>query len=132
MRKDISFPTVMKLTALLTFVATVFFASLYRRTGQDWLLATAISTGTTFYHFAMRLLVGAIVPRCIRQPMKHLWFHQKPFESKLYETLKVKRWKDRMPTYNPASFSLKENTQGKSRGSPGEITWAPWGNHVGP
>ena len=110
MRKDISFPRVMKSTTLITLVFTVVFAWLYRRTGQDWLLATAISTGTTFYHFAMRLLVGTIVPRCIHQPMKYRWFHQKSFESKLYDTLKVKQWKDHMPTYNPASFSLRENT----------------------
>ena len=110
MRKDISFPRVMKSTALITLVFTVAFAWLYRRTGQDWLLTAAISTGTTFYHFAMRLLVGAIVPRCIKKPMKSPWFHQKPFEAKLYGTLKVKRWKDRMPTYDPASFSLRENT----------------------
>jgi len=110
MRKGISFPRVMKSTALITLVFTVVFAWLYRRTGQDWLLTTAITAGTTFYHFAMRLTVGAIVPRCIKNSMKNPWFHQKPFEAKLYDTLKVKRWKDRMPTYDPASFSLRENT----------------------
>lgn len=110
MRKAISFPTVMKLTALLTFAATVFFALLHRSTGQNWCLTVAISTGTTFYHFAMRLLVGTVVPRCVTNPMKSRWFQQKSFEAKLCSMLKVKRWKDHMPTYSPASFTLKENT----------------------
>lgn len=110
MQKDISFPAVMKFTAAITLVLTGILALLYRYFQADWILSAAISTGTTFYHFAMRLTVGAIVPRCIRRPMKHPWFHQKPFEPKLYDRLRVKHWKDRMPTYDPASFSLRENT----------------------
>ena len=110
MEKNNAFPRVMKCTALATFAATVVFSLLYRFTHRDWLLSAAISTGTTFYHFAMRLLAGEIVPRCIRHPMKYAWFQQRPFEPKLYDVLKVKRWKDHMPTYDPASFSLQENT----------------------
>ena len=100
----------MKATALITFILTVFFAWLYRFSNIGWLLDVSITTGTTFYHFAMRLLVGAIVPPCIRHPMNRRWFHERAFEPKLYEILKVKRWKDHMPTYDPASFSLRENT----------------------
>ena len=77
---------------------------------QGWLLTVAISTGTTCYHFAMRLIVGAIVPQFVAHPMKCRWFQQKAFEPELYKTLRVKQWKDHMPTYNPASFSLKENS----------------------
>ena len=110
MEKSTSFPTVMKSIALITFVLTVGFGWLYRYFSTDWILSAAITTGTTCYHFSMRLVVGTIVPRCIRQPMNRRWFQQKSFEPKLYETLKVKRWKDRMPTYDPASFSLRENT----------------------
>ena len=110
MEKSTSFPTVMKSITLITFVLTAGFIWLYRYFPTDWILSTAITAGTTCYHFAMRLVVGTIVPRCIRQPMNRRWFQQKAFEPKLYETLKVKRWKDRMPTYDPASFSLRENT----------------------
>ena len=110
MQKDISFPAVMKFTAVITLVLTGILALLYRYFQADWILPVAISTGTTFYHFAMRLLVGTLVPHWIRNPMQHRWFHPKAFEAKLYEVLKVKRWKDHMPTYDPASFSLRENT----------------------
>ena len=110
MKKTVSFPLVMKSTALITLALTVVFACLFRFSNISWLLDVAITTGTTFYHFAMRLIVGTVVPLCVTHPMEKRWFHQKPFEPKLYDTLKVKRWKDRMPTYDPASFSLKENT----------------------
>ena len=110
MQKDISFPAVMKFTAVIALVLTVILALLYCGFPQDWIFAAAISTGTTFYHFAMRLLVGTIVPPCVKSPMGRHWFRTKSFEPKLYEVLKVKHWKDRMPTYDPASFSLRENT----------------------
>lgn len=110
MEKSISFPAVMKSAAVIALVLTVAFSLLCRLFPTGWILSAAISAGTTCYHFAMRLLVGTIVPRCIRHPMNRRWFQQKSLEPKLYETLKVKRWKDHMPTYDPASFSLRENT----------------------
>ena len=110
MQKAVSFPKVMKSITVVTFVATAVFALLYRFSNIGWLLDGAITAGTTFYHFAMRLLVGAIVLSCVKNPMKSRWFQQKSFEPKLYDKLKVKHWKDRMPTYDPASFSLKENS----------------------
>ena len=105
-----NFPTVMKTTAALTALATAALAIAYRFFPADFVLSAAITAGTTFYHFAMRLLVGAIVPRCIHKPMTRRWFHQKAFEPRLYAALRVKRWKDRMPTYDPASFSLRHHS----------------------
>jgi hypothetical protein len=58
----------------------------------------------------MRLLVGTIVPHCIKSPMARRWFQPKGFEAGLYKKLNVKQWKDHMPTYDPASFSLRENS----------------------
>ena len=98
----------MKWAAVFFFLLTAAFIGL--SFCNNWALPFAITFGTCFYHFAMRLFVGTIVPCCIRHPMKHRWFQQKFFEPKLYKKLKVKRWKDHMPTYDPASFSLKDNT----------------------
>ena len=110
MRKPLSFANIMKATAFVSLAATLTLVLLYRRFPQGWLFAAAITAGTTFYHFAMRLLVGSVVPLCIKQPMKYRWFQEKSFEPRLYRFLKVKRWKDRMPTYDPASFSLQGNS----------------------
>ena len=96
------------LISLVLFVITLAFALILPK--NSLLLTFSITFGTTFYHFAMRLSVGAVVPRCVRHPMKQPWFQQKAFEEKLYTALKIKHWKHRMPTYDPASFSLRENT----------------------
>ena len=110
MQKSLSFPSVMKGTAAVTLAVTAVFALLNRLFPRDWLLSVAISAGTVFYHFAMRLAVGWIVPKTLSHPRHRNWFRQRSFEPKLYKILGVKHWKDHMPTYAPASFSLRENT----------------------
>ena len=105
-----NFPKVIKSTAVIAALATAVLVIVYRFSSCDWLLSAAITAGTTFYHFAMRLLVGTVVPRCIKKPMARRWFLQKHFEPRLYAFLRVKQWKDRMPTYDPASFSLHHNS----------------------
>ena len=110
MQKQLSFPRVMQWTAIVTLAMTVILALINHFFPREWLPAIAISAATTFYHFAMRLAVGWVVPKLMRQPRRHRWFLQRSFEPKLYKTLRVKQWKDHMPTYHPASFSLQENT----------------------
>lgn len=110
MKKPTSFPKVMKGTAAVTFAATAILALVNHFLPQGWLTAAAISTGTTCYHFAMRLAVGWVIPKLLPRELHHKWFQPKAFEPRLYEKLNVKRWKDHMPTYDPASFSLRENT----------------------
>ena len=105
-----NFPRVMKTVAAVTALATVVLAAVYHFFPFGWLLSVVITTGTTFYHFAMRLIVGSIVPHCVKNPEKNRWFHQRAFEPELYKVLKVKQWKDHMPTYDPHSFSLQHNT----------------------
>ena len=101
----------MKACVLISGFATAILCSLYYRFEEGWILSSAISTGTTCYHFAMRLLVGWIVPRLLRDTLhEKRWFRPLPFETALHRALKVKAWKDHMPTYDPASFSLKEHT----------------------
>lgn len=77
-----------------------------------WLLSTAITALTFFFHFTMRLAVGAVIPALFRKRLnpEHFWFRQRPFEAKLYRFLKLRRWKGNMPTYNPREFDLEENT----------------------
>ena len=104
------FPGIMNVITVVTPLTTAALAVTYHLVPHDWLLSAAITTGTTFYHFAMRLVVGTIVPHCVHNPMKYRWFHQKSFEPRLYAALRVKQWKDHMPTYGPASCSLRHNS----------------------
>ena len=109
MKKN-NFPLVMKSITAVTAAATVILAVICHFSSSDRVLSAAITAGTTFYHFAMRLIVGTIVPRCIVRPMERRWFQSKSFESGFYRILRVKQWKDRMPTYDPASFSLRHHS----------------------
>ncbi len=70
----------------------------------------AITLGTFFYHFAMRMFVGAAWSPFQRHDPNSAWFHQKPFEKPLYKALRVKSWKQHMPTYDPASFDMTTHT----------------------
>ena len=78
---------------------------------SDILESLAITFGTIFYHFAMRLLVGAIVPALVGMEAETgFWFRQKRFEEKLYGMLRVKQWKKYLPTYAPESFDLRKHS----------------------
>ena len=101
----------LKASALLSGGLTLLFYLLYRLFPVWILLSLTITLGTTFYHFAMRLLVGIIVPRLVHEGAENrFWFRQKRFEEKLYGTLRVKQWKKYLPTYAPESFDLKKHS----------------------
>lgn len=106
--KKISFPNVMIGTALSAGLLALVFGGLFRVSAVGWLQSCAITFFTVFYHFSMRLTVGALVPH--RFSYNSPWFQPRAFEAPLYKTLRLKRWKDRMPTYDPRKFSLEENS----------------------
>ena len=84
----------------------------YRLWGGWALLALAITFATTGYHFGVRLGVGAVFDRCMgnRADCSKPWYQVRPWEERLYRRLQVKRWKDKMPTFHPDTFSPKEHT----------------------
>lgn len=60
----------------------------------------------------MRLIVGAVINPLFGKKFDYnsKWFTQKPFEKKLYKFLKVKKWKEKVPSWSPGAFSLVNNT----------------------
>lgn len=106
--KKMTFRTGILLCAACSGVLTAAAFLLYRLFPAGWLQSVAITLLTTFYHFAMRLLVGGVIPNHF--DFRSRWFQPKPFEAGLYKALKVKAWKAHMPTYDPRLFSLAENT----------------------
>ena len=95
-------------TAVCFGLLTALTAFGYACSQIGWLLDTAITFGTTFYHFAMRLVVGTFVPNTFDH--KKGWFQPKAFEAELYRRLQVKKWKNHMPTFDPRLFSMQDNT----------------------
>jgi len=72
----------------------------------------AITFGAIAYHFGMRLAVGYIFDRCMnnKADYTHRWYQLRPMEIRLYQVIKVKKWKHKMPSYQPDLFSPKLHT----------------------
>lgn len=106
--KKLSFRTGFLLCAAFSGIFTAAAFLLYRLFPAGWLQSVVITFFTTFYHFAMRLVVGAVIPNRFDPQAK--WFQPKAFEAPLYKKLGLKKWKENVPTYAPEKFSLEENS----------------------
>ena len=73
-----------------------------------WIGITAF---TITYHFWGRIILGNI-SKLFKKYINYnqWWFKEKWFEKKLYEILRVKKWKGKALTYNPEQFDLKTNS----------------------
>ena len=101
------FPSILKGSAAVSGILTLAFGLLYSRSHQGWVLSAAITSGTTCYHFSVRLLLGLVIPRLFAKvDPSHKWFRTKPFEERLFRFLRIRKWKKYVPTYAPDSFSL--------------------------
>ena len=100
--------TGMKWAAVIFFGLTAVFAGLCFG-NCNWALPFAITFGTCFYHFAMRLLVGHLLDRIMQNKADYrkARYQLQPFEVRLYRFIKVKKWKGKMPTYDPSCFDPK-------------------------
>ena len=60
----------------------------------------------------MRLLVGLFYNIGMRNRANYTkgWYQLHSWENRLYQFLRVKKWKTKMPTYNPDIFSNRKHT----------------------
>ena len=102
----------MKSTTILVVMSTVIFTILYRTTKNGVILSLAITVGTISYHFVMRYAVAGIFSHAMHNQadLSRKWYQQKKWEKKLYQKLRVKQWKNKMPTYEPSYFDLRLHT----------------------
>ena len=61
------------------------------------------------YHFGLRILFGLITKR-FKINYNHFWFEQRAFEKPLYRFLKVRLWKDKVLTFDPAAYDFENRT----------------------
>ena len=103
---------IVKGIAAFSLAATVILAISYKVTSSGILLPLAITSGTIAYHFVMRLMVGLAFHATIRNKADYRkrWYQVSKWEMAVYEKLKVKQWKRRMPTYDPALFDPRLHT----------------------
>ncbi len=103
---------VMYSISVTTVLLTVLAFFLYCYTEISVLKAAAITFGTTAYHFLMRLAVGYVFDKIMknRADYSHRWYKCSRLESKIYELIRVKHWKGRVPSYNPDYFDPKRHS----------------------
>ena len=94
---------------LISLIVLPVSGMIYHFTGNRVSFSVAITFGTIFYHLAVRLAVGYLVDARYHNRMDYTrkWFEERTFERKLYEKIKVKKWKKLFPTFNPQDFDLK-------------------------
>lgn len=104
------FKRLMILSTIISGAVTAALVGLYAAFPLGVIEAPAITAGTFFYHFAMRMFVGAAWSPFQNHDPNAAWFREKAFEKKLYKALRVKKWKAHMPTYDPDAFDVKKHT----------------------
>ena len=94
------------ITSIICFV--LYYGEFYESQAVLW---TGIVAFTIMYHFWGRIIMGN-VSKLFKNSInyKQGWFKEKRFEKSLYKFLRVKKWKGKALTYNPETFSLKENS----------------------
>lgn len=109
---SMTFPRLLKTAAAVTGAGLIFFTAAYRVSPNGFFLSAAITCGTFFYHMAMRLTVGHVYNGIMNNhaDYSNKWFTVRSWEEKLYKTLNVKKWKGRVPTYDPDLFSPKKHS----------------------
>ena len=88
------------------------FLGLFVGTKQMILFTLGITAMTICYHFAVRMASGTVVDYRFHNEMdsNKPWFKVQGFEKGLYKFLRVKKWKDFLPTYRAEYFSMKDHS----------------------
>ncbi len=96
------------ITVIMLF-ATLLCAGITAACQNAVFYTLAITFGTTFYHFAMRLLVGAVVDKAVQGGLdyRRKWFREKKWEKGLFKAIRIKTWKNHIPTFAPAQFDVQ-------------------------
>lgn len=99
--------SVIALTAIIAAVGlTVYYTKIYENSAVLW---TGIVSFMILYHFGLRILFGEITKR-MKINYKHSWYKTRKGEKQLYKVLRVRRWKDKVLTFDPASYDFKNRT----------------------
>lgn len=109
MNGDDDVKNIMESLAILFTAGFIIISVAYRVTELAILLPVAITLGTFSYHFLMRLIVGYGIDAVYHNRMNYhrKWFQHRKWEKEFYKKLKVKSWKDKMPSYDADTFSFE-------------------------
>ncbi len=73
------------------------------------LLWTGITAFTVMYHLWLRIIMGNVT-KLFPLHYRQRWFRERSFEKKLYRLLRIRKWKEKVLSYDPAAFSVENHT----------------------
>lgn len=111
-KKKYNTPVIMLMVMALNIILTALSAYIYTQTAHKSALYVCIIFGAAAAHFLVMFFSAPMVFMIFGKKFKYdsFWFQPKKFEKKLYQILKVKKWKTKVITYNSEEYSLKTHT----------------------
>lgn len=103
---------IMNGVTVLSLTGTILFGILFYYVKADIFLTLTITFGTACYHLIVRLLIAFAINAIYHNQMNcdRKWFYTSKLEQCLYHKIRVKQWKNRMPTYLPDTFRINRYT----------------------
>jgi len=92
------------LEALISFI--IYYCNILR---SGIILWTGVTAFTIMYHLWLRIIMGNVT-KLFRINYSQRWFRERRFERRLYKLLRVRKWKEKVLTYDPDSFSQEKHT----------------------
>ena len=94
---------------LILFVITLTFFVLSFVIDNNAIEIIAVTMVTLFYHSCIRPMTGTLIDMKYHNNMNFnlWWFRERKFEKHLFKMLKVKRWKNIIPTYDKVAFDIR-------------------------
>ena len=99
--------SVIALTVIISAVCFgVYYSGFFANSAVLW---TGIVCFMILYHFGLRIHMGNVTKKW-DITYHHPWFNQRKFEKKLYKLLKVRKWKDKVLTFEPEMYDFEKRT----------------------
>lgn len=102
--------SLMKRATIWSGIGLLTLTILYLIFLQKVLLGLTLTFLVTFYQLGMRLFVGNVIEPRLKLGQDWCWFKVSAGEQRLYRLLKVKKWKNYLPTYSPEKYDLRRHS----------------------
>lgn len=99
--------SVMALTATVAAVCfTLHYMSVFENGVILW---TGIVSFMILYHFGLRIFMGKVTKR-FNINYNHPWYKHRRFEEWIYKCIMIRKWKDKVLTFEPELYDVKNRT----------------------
>lgn len=110
--KRLSGPAIFMYSVILfvTILSAIFFYLYYSGISQnDIVLWVGIVSFMILFHFGGRIFMGEMTKK-LKINYNHPFYKQRKFEKKLYKILRVRKWKDKVLTFEPEMYDFQNRT----------------------